>query len=317
MIYLHCGWPKTGTTSLQAALVAWEDRLAEAGVLYPREWRVRAGAHRFVEVLAPLAESGEPPEELRAFLAANADRDVLFSSENLSVWALGGRIETLLSFLGVLRAAAPVRCVWTLRRADEMLHSVFRQMTFVKGRAPEGAFLGDLALGDLFAGMRRVEEAVEEVAYVKYASAGGHNAELLAAFGLPVGLAAPIERELRAGQRLNPSASEKAMAAVLHADRLSERAGVELDPAAIRDAFRDGFRFDGDRACVLAGQGERREKHERVLAVARQRGFEPYLRFFEDERVDDPTPAAELGPGTITDEDLSRLVACLRQPVGA
>jgi hypothetical protein len=316
MIYLHCGWPKTGTTSLQAALVKREDRLGGMGVHYPREWRVRAGAHRFVAVLTALQEPGGSAEELERFVAGHASKDILFSSENLSVWALGGKIETFLRFLAVLREAAPIRCIWTLRRADEMLHSVFRQMTFVKGKAPEGPFLGELELGDLFAGMRMVEEAVDEVRYVKYDSAGAHNAELLAAFDLPADVAAPIERELRSGARLNPSASEKAMAAVLNPDRLSARAGVALEPDGMRDAFRRGFRFDRDRACVLAGYDERREKHERVLARARTWEFAPYLRFFEHEEVGDRSPASALDPETITDEDLNGLVARVRQPVG-
>jgi hypothetical protein len=316
MIYLHCGWPKTGTTSLQAALVKQEDRLEEAGVYYPREWRVRAGAHRFVEVLTALQEPGGPVEELERFMVGHANQDILFSSENLSVWALGGKIETFLRFLAVLREVGPIRCIWTLRRADEMLHSVFRQMTFVKGKAPDGPFLGELELGDLFAGMRVVEETVDEVTYVKYDPAGAHNAELLAAFDLSADLAVPIERELRSGARLNPSASEKAMAAVLNADRLSARTGVELDPDRMRDAFRSGFRFERDRACVLAGYEERQEKHERVLARARAREFTPYLRFFEHEEVGDRSPASRLDPEMITDEDLSGLVARVQQPVG-
>lgn len=315
MIYLHCGWPKTGTTSLQVALVAHQDRLAEAGISYPEEWRVRAGAHRFAGLLADLQASAAPPQELERFLDSRAGRHTVLSSENLSVWMLQGRIETLLRFLAALREVAPVRCVWTLRRADELLHSVFRQMTFVGRKQPGGAFLGRMGMGELFDGMLTVEEEVDEVTYVKYDSAGRHNAELLRAFDLPPDVVAAIEDRLGAGARLNPSVTEKVLTAVVHADRLSERAGVSLGPDELRDAFRSGFRFDDDRECMLASHEERRCKHERALMAAEARGFAQYLRFFAGEEVEDRSPVARLDPDAITERDLDRLVAYVRQPV--
>lgn len=43
MLYLHCGWPRTGTTSLQAALFEHKDELAAGGTVYPDRWRSPIG----------------------------------------------------------------------------------------------------------------------------------------------------------------------------------------------------------------------------------------------------------------------------------
>ena len=243
MIYLHCGLPKTGTCSLQAALVEHQDELAEGGILYPEKWRREVdGSHNDLDgVLSASRQSQAPIAEFKRFLRLHADRDVLLSSESLFLWTTTdeGR-DLLLRLLMVAEEVAPVRCIWTLRRLDEVACSWYRQIMLAGIKtAPAARFLGGLKPSP--AGLQHIEEAIGEVKYVKYDVAGYHNAELLrdAAGRDRAGVRAdPWPRRLRRIRRRRP----RPRLAPLRARRRGTAGG--LDPLPLRLAIR--ARSDGE-----------------------------------------------------------------------
>ena len=320
MIYLHCGLPKTGTCSLQAALVEHQDELAEGGILYPEKWRREVdGSHNDLDgVLSASRQSQAPIAEFKRFLRLHADRDVLLSSESLFLWTTTdeGR-DLLLRLLMVAEEVAPVRCIWTLRRLDEVACSWYRQIMLAGIKtAPAARFLGGLKPSP--AGLQHIEEAIGEVKYVKYDVAGYHNAELLREFGLPAGVARAIENDIRAAPRRNVSLTHKQAIAVLHAEGLSARAGAALERDTLLRAFRRGdFQFDDDGPWRLVDDSVRRSIHGGMLEASRAAGFTPYPRFFGDDEVTGDASASPLSSDVLSDEDLSRLVDHVRQPAGA
>lgn len=327
MIYLHCGWPKTGTTSLQAALVRNQERLAAAGLLYPERWRRDVdGSHNdLTDLLEAHRRDGSGFDELRGFLADNADTDVLFSSESLTVWSFfgGDRYDSLLGLVTAMQEVAPVRCIWTLRRGDGLFHSLDRRTALEQGlRAPSDLswLIGDVdRIAALFEGMRGLEDAAGEGgAYLRYDSTGGHLGELLQAFDVPHGLADEIQEEVAGAPRLNVTPTRKQVVASVDVDAIMARTGVELDREQLIQAFRqEGFQFDGDGPCVLFEPELRRSLHERILASAKRTDFTPYLAFFADEELADLPPASSLEPEMLTDEDMSRLATHIRRAVPA
>lgn len=320
MLYLHCGWPKTGTKSLQAALFQQRGPLGNAGISYPDRWRRQLvpqlvdGSHNgFVDLLTAFEDSPTAVDELREFLTAHADEDVLISSELIATWVRQpGNHEVARRFLAAVGEAMPITCVWTLRRFDDLACSLYLQMISMGIRLPAPTeFIGSVSPKGLFAGMRRMEQCVEGVAYVKYRSDGGHNAELLRALGIPISLSEGIVREATDGPRLNPSLTHKQAVALLNVESLSARAGVALDKEVLREAFNaGGFEFEGDGPCELVNGGVRRGSRERALECAAEIGLESYVRFYEgQEGTDEPSPAfVGTGPEHLDDEDLSRLV---------
>jgi acyl carrier protein len=317
MIQLHCGWPKTGTTSLQRALVEHQDRLAQAGVVYPREWRQEVdGSHNGLErVLGDLHGSDTALDEVHAVLRAHAGEDLLLSSERIAVWLLlrpGDRV--FLRLLAAMREVAPVRCIWTLRRFDDWAQSIYLgRVANGHELPPPDQFMGNLRPAHLFSGMLEVEEALDgNVAYVEYSAAGTHNEELLRAFGLPPEVAVPIGRQLSTAARLNVGLEHRQIVALVNRKALSERCGLVLEPEPLLAAFRRGFRFAGDHPCVLVDPGARRDLHHRMLESAAETGFEPYVRFFADDEIGDDTPPASLDPDCLGDDDLDGLVEFLR-----
>jgi hypothetical protein len=328
MLYLHAGWPRTSTSSLQAALFEHRDRLASAaGLTYPEYWTRSAAdpAHNgLYDMLDAAYGSANAFEAFRRHLAADADRDVLLSAEGLSNWLLSDdRREILLGLLAAARTVTPTRCVWTLRRLDDASSSLYMQGLKVGlDLPPPQEYIGlarhrhDMfdvrAPSELFAGLRRVEEAVDgDVVYVKYDASGAHNGELLSAFDIPAPVAEKVLETLERGPRLNTRLSHKQAAALLNLDALSARAGVDLDEAAIRAAIRRGeIRFENDRPCEPLSREAKRALHERALAAAREQGFEPYLEFFGEDEIRGGASAG-LGPEALAEEDLRRLAAHL------
>jgi hypothetical protein len=320
MIYLHCGWPKTGTTSLQAALVGNQERLASAGLLYPEEWRRDLdGSHNDLsDLLHAHQERDCGFDELRSFLLANTDRDILFCSESLTLWLLLGepKYEVILDFLVAMQDVAPVRCIWTLRRFDEVLHSMFRQMALRRGlkESQMTELLATLRTGELFMRMRRLEDAVGgDAVYVRYDHSGLHNAELLRAFGMSDDAVGTICRELAIAPRLNITPSHKQVAAAENIAAIKAGWGLELDRTAMCRAFEhQGFQFHHDGPCVLFEQATRLNLHESMLEAAHYSSFVPYGRFFGEEKLDNFPPVSRLEPDVLTAEDLTRLSMHLR-----
>lgn len=324
MVYLHCGWPKTGTTSLQAALVAGQEQLAAAGLLYPERWRRDSdGSHNDLpNLLQAHLDRGCGFDELCDLLSSQ-DGNVLFSSESLTLWVLLGehRYRCMLEFLAAMQEVMPVRCIWTLRRFDEVLHSIFRQMSMRKGLGePKMASLLDhFRIEDACDRMRGLESlAVDGAVYVRYEPTGGHNAALLRSFDVPEEVVASVCSEIDAAPRLNPTPSWKQIVAAENIGAIAARSGVELDRDAVCHAFEhDGFRFQHDGPCVLFGPELRRGLHERMLASARDCGVVPYDQFFGDENLAECPPATRLEADVLTDEDVRQLVTHLQHAPGA
>lgn len=325
-LHLHCGWPRTGTSSLQAVLFDRREKLAAAGVAYPESWRGPADGpthHGIYEMLSP-PEGAGALEDLRRFLADRPDRNVVLSAEGLTNWLWPeARLDALVAFLAALREEAQVCCVWTLRRLDAVASSLYLLGLGmgVSMPPPREYFEGwdhpsnpfhPRRIDELFAGLLTVEEAMGgNVLYVKYDSSGAHGAELLRALDLPDPLRAELGVALSGAPRLRRSLTHKQVAVLLNLEALSASIGLELDGAALRRCFGGGaLRFDGDRACRLLGDEGRRALHEGALAAARSTGFTPYLDFFGDERLDD-RPADPLGAEVLNDADRARLRAHL------
>lgn len=329
MLYLHCGWPKTGTTTLQAALCDHRSLLAGAGVVYPERWMggQRLAHHGLFGLLRPSPGRDAAVEDFKRFLTDNDDRGVVLSAEGLTNWiAYDDRRDALLAWLEAAQEVVPTRVVLTLRRYDGAWCSLYshglRQglelptpaecVSTGSTSCDVGQWADSVRLDSLFEGMRIVEDAVGgDVVYVRYDSGGAHNRELLDALGVPAPAAAAIAQDLERGPRLNVSLTHKQAAVLLNLDALSARAGVELDGAELREAFARGdVGFSEDRRCELLDAGARASLHERALAAARGSGFAPYIELFADAELGGPPPS--LDPEIITDEDLGRLVARLR-----
>jgi hypothetical protein len=315
MLYLHCGWPRTSTSCLQAALYEHADHLASMGIVYPDRWTVRKGGthHGLAQLISASQCSPVAFNEFRAFLVSNADQDVLLSAEALTGWLRPReRLTALLHLIRTAREVGLVRCIWTLRRYDEFLASLYlRNMTSAVINAklsPAEFFVKPRQLDDLFNGMQHVENAVGgEVTYVKYASDGAHHGELLHTLGVPTDLRVEIEWSLKRMPRLNPSPSQKQAIVELHFDSLSARAGIELNRAAVRDLFYRGtFNFEGDQPCELVDDEAKRIVHRRALAAANRTSFSPYVKFFGAAEITRSSPVS-LDPYLVTDDDLRRL----------
>lgn len=321
MLYLHCGWPKTGTTSLQSCLFEQQDRLAAVGLVYPRKWKSALGPthHGIRDMLEESLANEHAFDDFIVFLEAEDDRDVLISAEVLTTWlALDERRKAFVGFLNAVQQVTPVRCIWTLRRHDDQMKSSY--LLWLKNTGGVHSVPRDRAggagLDERFAGMKHVEEAVAgEVVYLKYDPEGGHNQEILRAFGLDQQAAAAIGQELVRAPRLNTGVTYKQGVALLNAEALSARAGAELDRVALRDAFaHNGFEFEGDRPCDLVDLAAQRKMHEKALAAARRQGFAAYLEFFGEDEINGPSLKSG-DTEAIGDADLKRLVAFLGAPV--
>lgn len=316
MLYLHGGWPRTGTTSLQAVLFENRQLLTREGMAYPDEWqgRKRGPAHHWLlPLLAAPSESGRELDDFKRFLARHTDKDVLLSAENLTLLLLSPHNEEAMQkLLAAAQEVVPTRCVWTLRRLDDMLRSLYlRRLTLGESVGSAVEHFGKIRQPErIFAALKNVESAVGgDTVYVKYDRAGAHNRELLRALGVPEEIEAEFQLALADGPRRNASPSHKQAVALANVELLSKRAEMDLSAAALRDAVRrGGLEFDRDWRCEPVGTDVRRNLHEKVLAAARQQGFRPYVEFFDDVEIQDPPGPTGLDPDILTDDDLRRLL---------
>lgn len=328
MLYLHCGWPKTGTSSFQAALVKHRDLLADAGFLYPDAWRphwddAHSGLGRVLNSFR--TPDGAAYGEFDAFLKNHRGKEALLSSEGLTMWLLTDeKHKALTEFLSTIRAVAPVRCVWTLRRFDNVIHAHYLQpldhqpRRFGVAGDSVAEVMEGIEVDHIFARMRAVEEVVDgDVAYVRYDSAGSHNTQLLRALRVPTHVVRVICRELNATPRRNVAMTHKEAVAISHVKALSLRFGFEVDRRALLEAFRRGFRFADDRPCELAGYSARHNLHERMLAAAVEGGLPAYVRFYGNEKIDKELCPSNMEYDVLGHADLRRLSAYLRQGRGA
>lgn len=325
MLYLHCGWQRTGTSSLQAALCQHQEELRAAGLVYPDRWRpLGSDAHHgIVEALDPSASGEAALESFKAYLRSNAESAVLISCEGLSNWLPAGRKGSLLKLVLAAQEVTPVTCLWTLRSVDALLTSLYlHRMVTARPLPPPADFFREFAgwLGEGVVTMCELAGAVGgSVAYSRYDSGGAHYEEILSSVGAPAALRAEIAAGLQGGPRANVSLGQKGAALLLHTEAIEERAGAPLPRPALCAALRAGeLRFVGDAPCELVGPGLRALVHETVLSASRDAGFAPYVEFFGDHEVDS-TLATPFDPDVLTGDDLDALRAWLgagsREPI--
>jgi hypothetical protein len=316
MLYLHCGWPRTSTSSFQNSLFAHREQLATAGFEYPEKWVFGGASHHHLEgVLRGSHNSRGAFVDFKRFLSEHADREVLFSVEGFTFWLLSNRmLETLQSFLRAAAEVMPVTCLWTLRRFDEALSSFYllRLGMGVDLPPPGEYFRQRRRTGTFFGGMQALDDLLGgRSVYAKYESNGAHNRLLLDALGIPPDLATDIGRRMESGLRANPRMTQKQAVICLNLDLLSTRSGVALDRKALRRAvYHRELDFEGDRPCELMDGTMRSAVHGDALAASKEAGFAPYVDFFGDAVPDDSLPVP-LDPNVITEGDLERLVDCL------
>jgi hypothetical protein len=319
MLFWHLGLKRTGTTSLQTALVTHEADLENIGFLYPKKWRQSAGlpgssSHfRLREVIA--AELDSPlVVDFRSFLRHHSERSVVLSSEFVTDWL--GRDVKRDAVLGALAAAqevTPVTCMWSLRRLDDMLNSQLHRHLLWGGTATI-PWSGNVArvttrFANALIGMHRIEQVLDRrVVYAKYTREGTHNRELLRAMRLPVRVREPIEDTLARGLRLNSQLTCKGLSALCHPDAILERAGGDLTLSDLRRVFLLGqFEFAEDRPCDLVGGQVRRRLHEGALRAAEERGIERYIEFFGEAKIHGPDRCGA-NPPVLTDQDVDSLL---------
>src|ERR1051326_8825826 len=129
MLYWHLGQKRTGTTSLQTALVTHQEQLADVGLIYPEEWRSRdpvgySTHHGLAEVMQSTDDDSLPVRHFREYLATHDDKSVLFSSEFVSDWIAGEKCDSVLRTIALAQSLMPVSCIWTMRRLDESINSL-------------------------------------------------------------------------------------------------------------------------------------------------------------------------------------------------
>jgi hypothetical protein len=313
MLYVHCGLHRTATTSFQAVLSARQNELAAAGVIYPDRWRLDDGDahHGLIELLRSSPNRDAEIADFHDYVAARADKTILLSSEQLTVWLDEPRRAALLDLLLAARSAMPVTCVWTLRSFDRTFASLnLRQMMFGFKITSADEYSG--ALEGAIVGMRLVEDALgTESVYVRYDSGGAHCAEILDRCGVPEVVGRPIMEDLRRRPHVNSSMSRKKAAAVLHIDAVSARAGVPIDRQDLAALFHAGeFRFEDDEPCEVVEKETRRSLHEEALRASRKHGLSPYIDFYEDLEIRGGSPQP-LEPSLLTDGDVEHLVNAL------
>jgi hypothetical protein len=313
MLYLHCGWPRTGTTSLQANLSRQRDRLAAAGTVYPDVWlSAESLSHHGIARFADgTAESRARRAEFTDYLAARSRQDVLLSAEGTASWLRSDDTRgPLLELLAAAGEVTPVRCVWVLRRVDRLLESLYL-LKLLLGRDPPPPpryFEQAGFLRSLFPAMAALEAVPGvEVRYVRYDPGGAHNRELLGALGVAETLAAEIAAGLERGRRLYTSISHKQAVTIANRDALSAALGGDLGTEALFRAFkREGLSFDGDRPCELVDAGLGRRAHERALVTAREHGIHAYAEFFAGAEIR-PRSTTPLDIEAVGEDDLRRL----------
>lgn len=311
MLLLHCGLPRTSTTSFQNALFKHRDHLAGAGLLYPDRWqeRKKEAHHGIGRLLDGSPGSDEALDDFMRFLTVHCGEDILLSTEDLTSFLFSkDKLDATLDFLATAREVMPVRCIWTLRRLDEVLVSGYALMLGLKNLklpSPSDYIAENFLPGSLFDGMRELERSTgSEAVYVKYDRDGAHNGELLRDAGIPKGIVDLIQAELASSPRQNAGATHKQAVVLANLGALSERVGVELDSMVVRRAFRRGdFEFQDDWRFRPIGEGETEALHQRALAVARARGFGPYVQFFEEDEIKAPAPTG-LSVDILTAEDM-------------
>jgi len=222
MLFLHCGWPKTGTTSLQNALYMRRQELREVGFINAPQWRVLPD-----RLNGP--EPGAAIDEFMQFAADNAESDVLISCETFMLMLLTEKRQDLfIQLVEAVQEVVPVVCVWTLRRWDEMVRSYYLWQLMTGFEPPPfDDYLKPMGIRGMFPGLRRFDEHMGGASvYCKFELGGSHNEQLLRIFRVPDEISADIRREWRCAPRLNVPPSHKQVAALLNVEWLSRKRAI-------------------------------------------------------------------------------------------
>jgi hypothetical protein len=333
MLYLHGGFPGTGTTSLQAALFRRRELFARSGIVFPDRWRNNHALthHGLAAMLDTSLKSEDSLDDFKRYLTKHADQDLLFSAEALTFSLAGSETRPeLMKLLSISERTMPVRIVFTLRGFDEFLNSQYLRVLRKRVRSPgfvnfmekakarhaqqktSGLGAGPHLWDQIFAGLRQLEQGRDEsVSYIKYEFSGDHNEKLLGAIGLDGGLAQGIRDELR-GSRRNPRLSHKQTVVLIDLEAISARADVDFDRMKVLDAFQSGkLKFEGDTPCWVLDQELRRQVHESALESADALGVTAYVDFFSDRRLSNPHPEC-WDASLLTDADVERMVTFFR-----
>jgi hypothetical protein len=321
MLYLHCGWPRTATSSLQRALSENADELAEVGILYPREWRGSKGvqpqtAHHGLAAL--FRSSSEPPvarflSDLRSW-----DENVLLSTEEISNWLLPWRFGSLSQLLTSAAKVREITTVWTLRRLDEFFTSMYLHQVLLghKLRPPSGFFDHRVEIGwvdGLIQGSAKIGAlpGVSSI-HTKYRRDGRHFGDLLQGVGVPDPVRQRILERIQNAPRTGERLTHKGMVTLLHLDVLSERLGIEIRRSdLVRVLRRRDLVFTDDSPVEIVDEATRRKVHAIALDASREHDFSPYIEFFEHEEVKGPSSPSHLDFEVLTDDDLQGVAAAI------
>lgn len=321
MLYLHCGWVRTGTTSLQSAIIGCRDELAAADIVYPDEWR-HPGAtdhHGLVDIL----HSEEPKrrleverfqDQLRALPAST----VMLSSESLSHTVGEDRRAALLNLLSAARAVMPITQTWTLRNFSDAVRSVYHRFALSREAAPSPADYMRRIMTvprtwpeEMFRGMRMLQDLADDTVYLKYRPDGSHSRNMLDVMRVPAKPRGAIERQMDERPRLNTRLTHKGAVAVQHIGEVEHRTGISIERERLVSLLIHGqLRFEGDHPCNLFDEDTVISLHEHALAAARCAGFSAYSEFFENEGPE-ASDMDTLDADVLTDRDLDYLAARL------
>jgi hypothetical protein len=317
-VFLHIGLPKTGTTSIQAAMDASVDSLARAGILVP------AGGHRgqrvaVYDLFGNRTEGGDSRGTPGAFAALmtevrSSDLDrVLISEEDLGV-ARPRHVRRVVRSL----EGRPVHVVIGVRDLARTLASAWQQAVVMGSTIQWHEFVDAVRDPDdrsLRAGLRfamshdvlRVLDVwgtavpPDRIHVVTVPPAGSPPTLLLERFALATGIPAAAWRT-----DVTPRNDSLGVAEVETLRRLNVRLAGELPAAQYRFVIEHGIRarwqLDGSRRLQLPSEdhGWVQERSEALIAELARRGHEvtgdlddlrPRLGAAETARLDELTDA--------------------------
>lgn len=204
-LFIHIGFGKTGTTSVQDTFHASRDLLKQNGVLYPVSGLSGTGHH----ALAPLNETviqGRAEDEYEKLLdeiAADESGKVLISSENFSFIR-----EEYVAATKALFAEFDTKIIFYVRPQVELIESTYLEWIKVGRKCPDNlaAFFRQNANGFNFisrlASWRKVYGS-KNIVVCRYG--GDTRIEILRTIGVPVEMFQAVFK--RSDKRSNPSLS--------------------------------------------------------------------------------------------------------------
>jgi hypothetical protein len=325
LLYLHCGWPRTGTTSLQRALHESRAELAQAGILYPERWQTAAeendfGHHGLVDFLTENSDTEQAISDFYRYLGSR-QHPVLLSTESISNWLERKRLPALMRWLGLVRGVTNLRCLWTLRRMDELFASIYlHELRGGLDQQPQEYFRNRLEIGwieEIVYGMAQLRGSSNwATVCTAYQPDGKHLGQLLSAVAVPETLRNRILKLVKQGPRWGVRLTHKAALTLLHRDALSKRAGVEISWTAVVEALRDGeLVFNHDSQLEVVDPAIRRQVHCDALDACRKHYFQPYIDFYENDETPD-MPASSMEVDVLTEDDIESISAAV-EPTAA